>query len=382
MCSKNLHRLLIALACLALQAGPANACSQAVFDYALTKWQAEPYILTLFHSGKLQPGQQAVIDEVRQAISSGANIDVQLVDISAGVKGDIAKLWKQCQGKPLPYVVVDTPYAMPSPGHVWAGELKDFNAGQAYQSALRSKIAEGIAAGDSAVWVLLESQNKDKDSAARATLARQLARLEKELKLPSDFGDSGLAPTTTSSTAASREPGLKFPLLCLSKADPGEEMLVRMFHAFADQNDTSEPMAFVVFGQGRFLGPIVGKDINDDAITELCALLAGECSCQVQDASPGMQLLMAVDWGAVLESRRNLSPDIAIAPLASLPEPTSQATQAAQASQASVKLADVFAPAPGGTMGRNMVILAILAGAILAGGTAWMLAKSKRVKAK
>ena len=79
----------------------------------------------------------------------------------------------------------------------------------------------------------------------------------------------------------------------------------------------------------------------------------------------------------MLESRQADSPNVSVL-VHGLPEPTSPAAKASAA-----QLVNVSNPLPGGTMWRNLVILVLCFGAILAATTAWILTKKvKRVNAK
>ena len=51
----------------------------------------------------------------------------------------------------------------------------------------------------------------------------------------------------------------------------------------------------------RALCALVGKGINHETLDEACSLLIGSCSCQVNDLNPGVDLLLAADWDALMK---------------------------------------------------------------------------------
>jgi len=57
-----------------------------------------------------------------------------------------------------------------------------------------------------------------------------------------------------------------------------------------------KPMAFPLFGRGRALCALVGKDINADNALEISEFLVGQCSCLVKADSPGADMLFRADW--------------------------------------------------------------------------------------
>jgi hypothetical protein len=47
----------------------------------------------------------------------------------------------------------------------------------------------------------------------------------------------------------------------------------------------------------------VGKGIKHETIDEAASFLIGSCSCQVKEKNPGADLLMTVDWKALLKEQ-------------------------------------------------------------------------------
>jgi hypothetical protein len=146
--------------------------------------------------------------------------------------------------------------------------------------------------------------------------------------------------------------GLSFSTVRLSRDDPREKHLVSMLlGSEPDLEAFREPMAFPVFGRGRVLYALVGKGINEEYVDEACAFLAGPCSCQVKELNPGTDLLMAVDWEALLGER--LVEAAELPPLTGLAAPPAPSAEVEAARAPSPEIEDVQARSAGGEDGAG-----------------------------
>jgi hypothetical protein len=104
---------------------------------------------------------------------------------------------------------------------------------------------------------------------------------------------------------------LEFSLLRLSRHDPNERPFIQMLlGAEADLDEMKAPIVFPVFGQGRALYALVGDGIKDETIEKAATFLIGKCSCEVKEQNPGMDLLLAADWKAIIQSQSAGIPDL------------------------------------------------------------------------
>lgn len=286
-----------------------SACRIPVFRYALERWQPDRYELLVCHSEPLTDPQQAVVEQLRKAASTddGPPVNVFVTDV------DVSQLPPQDGDAARPDPVLDNalaavkqtkiarlvlryPPAGTSPVACWSGELTAANADRIVQSPLRTEIAERILSGDSAVWVLIECSDPDKNAQALDTLQTQLDRMQQKLTLPSrevlEADDQYQAETAV-------ELRIGFSIVQLSRRDASEEVFLEMLlHSEADLASFDEPIAVPVFGRGRTYFALVGKGINASTIDESCRFLCGDCSCQVKALNPGRDLMLAVDWEA------------------------------------------------------------------------------------
>ncbi|MCZ6794116.1 MAG: hypothetical protein O7J95_10950 [Planctomycetota bacterium] len=294
------------------------ACSVPVFRYALERWPADPYELLVFHKGPLSSADRAEVERLDRARDDprvAANLLVHKIDVAGELDGQAAAIWKAEKAERLPWVVLLYPRRLGPFGNFGPGAAPRVTSGPLTRefcrgivdSPLRQKIADGLIAGQSAVWVFVESGDAEKDQEALKTLEVELKKMEKELQLPeildSDLELVGLEKEDREAMKVG------FSVLRLSRKDPAESVLLSMLLGSEEdlipaEGEPPEPMTFPVFGRGRALYAVVGKGIQARVIYSACSFLVGPCSCQVKEQNPGVDLLMAVNWDELVTSSR------------------------------------------------------------------------------
>jgi hypothetical protein len=171
------------------------------------------------------------------------------------------------------------------------------------------ELSRRLLAGESAIWVLLESGNPAKDAAAEKAMTEAMGAAQSSLELPTPEAASSPAPSRPGPHANENAEVLrtdlpmeiKFSLLRLKRSDPAEAALVAMLtHVEDDLGEyVQEPMVFPVFGRGRVLEPLIGGGVTPRNAMEQAGYLCGACSCEVKEQNPGMDLMMAVNWEPV-----------------------------------------------------------------------------------
>lgn len=277
----------------------ASACSIPVFRYALEHWVPDPYVATVFHRGDLDAGQQELLARLRPAGPTGqpaVNLTIRTVDLDGDMDDQTRALWEAQRTESLPWLAVQQKARGPVPAvDVWSGELSAENAGRIVESPVRRWLAERLLAGDSVLWVFLESGDKPQDDAAYAVLSTELERLQGVLELPpidpADAAQLSVAPEGLKLAFQSRR---------VSRDDPAERLFVEMLLSvepdLRQEPYVKMPMAFPVFGRGCALYALAGAGINAATIEEASRFLIGGCQCTVKEQNPGTDLLLAVDW--------------------------------------------------------------------------------------
>jgi hypothetical protein len=292
-----------ALLCL-VAASSVQACSVPVFRYALEQWRPDSFEVIVFHQGPLSDAEKDLATKVEPKnidASYAANAWVRLVDLEKSPEPELVKLWEQQETKTLPWMLVRSPAKFGKPLDVVSQEFNEENVTSLLDSPMRKKITESILKGDSVVWVLLESGDKDKDTAAAEIMQHELKRLQGELKLPEideqDIQDGFLSVDPD-------ELKLRFSMLRVSKEDRQERAFVQMLLTvepdLRDEEFANEPMAFPVFGRARALYALIGKGINSETLEDSGRFLTGACQCTVKAQNPGVDLLTTVDWDSLV----------------------------------------------------------------------------------
>jgi hypothetical protein len=290
---------------------PARACSVPVFRYALEHWDASPFRAFVFHRGPLSEEEKAGARKFGGDGLAGklhANISIRTVDLDQDPPPELLDLWKQARNATLPLLVVQFPATSRVGATVWSGPLSGGSAGLLLDSPARKEIVQRLGEGQSAVWLLLESGDAAKDSAAAALLDARLKHLASILQLPKlDAQDiaNGLVSTGQDGLR------LEFSMLRLARGDAREEAFVRiLLGAEEDLAEAKEPMVIPIFGQGRALYALVGDGIKHETIDRAATFLIGKCSCEVKEQNPGFDLLLAADWKALIAAQNAGIPDL------------------------------------------------------------------------
>jgi len=298
------HRFaLAALLSALLSTSATSACQIPVFRYALERWPADAYRGVIFQRGQLDDKQKATLAQLEENTEnkSLSNVEFVHVDLDADMEPQWQQLWaeentdKKAEAS-LPWLVLNYP---PRANHgrakYWSGKLNVELAKSLGTSPARTELMKRLREGNSAVWILLESGDAEKDRAARELLETELKKLESTLKLPeldAIVSDSSFVPENPV------ELKLAFSLMRLSRNNVAESLFVDMLLGTEpDLRDyEKEPLAFPIFGRGRVLWALVGKGINTRTIRSACEYLIGPCSCQVKDQNPGIDLLLQAPW--------------------------------------------------------------------------------------
>jgi hypothetical protein len=283
----------------------AQACNVPVFRFALEHWRSDPYRVTLLHRGPLSQEQQKLLAELE---ARQANVAVRAVDVAelAAESDENAAdrgLLASPQQPALPRLVVQYPQHLKIEAAIWSASLARESVDGLLASPLRKQLIERLAAGQTAVWLLLESGDAAKDAAAFELLTAELKKLEAELELPE------LTDAPADDLLAAPPLGLTFSLLRVPRGAAEAALVEMLLHSEPDLIEYDEPMVFPVFGRGRALLPLVGAGVTAENIRGSAGFLVGACSCEVKELNPGFDLLLAADWDSLLFQDGKAPPD-------------------------------------------------------------------------
>ena len=300
-CQKSLTWFILASLAMA-HAQVLQACSTPVFQYALERWQPDHYEVVILHRKPLGDEDNEIFELLRRSAgddAAPANLSVRSIDLSQPVDPDDQKLVDAAEpSDDTPWMHVRYPAFTQTDRLAFSGPFNSEMAAALLDSPARREVVERIVAGDSAVWILIESGDPAKDDAAELVLQKRLSHLQNTLEVPkkTDAVVSELFPADESVTNRAELP-LRLTLLRVSRDDPAERGFVSMLvNSEPDLVEFQEPIAIPIFGRARSHYALVGKGISDDNIDDSCQFLCGSCSCEVKVQNPGADMLVRANW--------------------------------------------------------------------------------------
>ena len=263
-----------------LLAGAASACSTPVYRYALERWEPDTYILETRLPEPVPPDLETALAELQ----AREDVNVAVRELKAG------------DGEPA--LTLRFPRVPPTHPPVISLPPTAANLALLLDSPARAETAKRLMAGETAVFLFLESDDAKKNKTVLERLNRIIGDLEKNLELPAQEPEDTLAEDED----PAGDLKIDFSIVRVRRDDPKEKVLVETLLATEpDLRELRGPMAFPVFGRGRSLYAIVDKGINAEVLYEAGAFMTGACSCQVKAQNPGVDLLMTAAWNSIFE---------------------------------------------------------------------------------
>lgn len=285
--------------CGAFVSNASAVCNIPVFRYALERWQPDACRVVVFYEGAFTAEQESVVDRWgSQGIAAGGSTNLELIRYDLRTKTDLKlqESWESLnrpERRGLPFLSVQSSLGNGKVVPVWNGPLRAEPIPTVVDSPVRKELSKRLLEGDAVVWIMLKSNDNVRNNLSYNLLKQELSRLESKLKLPDGIGLPG-------SELYSDVPLLlKFSILELNPMDKDEELLVSLFRSFEPEL-VDEPLFIPVFGRGRALEVMTGKQMDAALIESLTMFLCGACSCQVKERNPGFDLLLSVNWNREL----------------------------------------------------------------------------------
>jgi hypothetical protein len=371
----NLKFQIIALAaCLTLcYVRDANACNVPVFRYALERWRQDSYRVTVFHRGELAEKESELVRLLQGRQDEGvANFVFGVVNADKLDDAGDKELFAALGEAKLPLLVVQYPAKLGHNGPLWSAPFTRENAEALVDSPVRKELVKRLADGQTAVWLVLESEDAEQNKKAVALVEAELKKLEKDLKLPE------LSEDPADKLAPGPPLAIAFSLLRVARGDAERPLVAALLASEPDLAERTEPLVFPVFGRGRALFPLVGAGITAENLHDSAAFLVGACSCEVKELNPGFDLLLTANWEELLTSAGvalpAALPDVAtpsetpvLVPIPRGSQPrlpvateTSAAASPAPAAQTNVRLFVVGGISVGSVLGIALLVLALM----------------------
>ncbi len=266
----------------------AEACSVPVFRYALERWAPDIYVARV-ETNKIVTAEHKAAMKLLNCFEEDSEYRANIYPMH----DDRTNVVRTADA-----AVLDVSFPRPIDIPLWKGPLTERNVRLLLDSPARREITKRVLAGDSAIWVLIEGGDKEKDDAAAKLLDETLAELQKELELPEI---SEMDRRAVLDGSGGPELKVAFSTMRLKKDDPREEVFIsNLLSVDESLKTTNAPVAFAVFGRGRALPPLVDDILTDEIIAEACYYIVGSCSCEIKAQNIGFDLLMSADWDEAL----------------------------------------------------------------------------------
>lgn len=271
----------------------AHACSIPVFRYALENWAPSRYEVVLFHRGPLNATERQTARELQSATALG-NYRLTECDLTGTIDAANRALWEQeGKGQNLPCLLLRYPEQVATAPSLWKGPLDAHAHRLLTQSNSRHQLHQRLTQGHAGVVLLLLSGNKEIDDAARLFLKREVPAVAQKLTLPKK-SDEG--PQLKSSLPLL----VDFPVIEVERTADEAIFIQQLLQSEEDLDKVTGPIAFPVFGRGRALCSLHGKDLEKPGeLHRALEFLCRACSCQVKELNPGIDLLIHGDWNTI-----------------------------------------------------------------------------------
>ena len=174
----------------AMLAATAYACQVPVFRYALERWRPDPYQLVIVHDGNMTGEERAKLSYLEESLvgANGPVVNLRVETVDLAKEQELLEQWKKihADGNGSMTVHLFYPYegfeANVPP--IWSGSCTKKNMDAILDSPTRRELVKRILAGDSAVWLFLESGNKEEDDKLFKILEGYAKIAEKEIPIP------------------------------------------------------------------------------------------------------------------------------------------------------------------------------------------------------
>lgn len=256
----------------------------------MERWPADYYEGIVIHKGTLTDDDPAAMLLQNQK-AEFLNLRISPIDLTSSETGDLTGLLGGPVPETLPAIVLWYPSSKGRAAPFWTGQFTVEAVEAMIKSPKRQELSKRLIAGQTAVWIFIESGNAGKDKAKMQLIDHELTAATEQLK--------DMAPALAEELRVP-EVSYEFSILPVSRSDPKEKMFLEMLLKSEPDLDeySNEPIVFPTFGRGRALFALVGDGINTENLREAIAFITGPCGCEIKMLNPGVDLLMAENWDA------------------------------------------------------------------------------------
>lgn len=282
---------------------PVLACKVPVFRYALERWASDKYRIVAVTDGAPSEAASEAIRRLQEVADMSINAEVEVIDLSKLTEGELWSIEGLEDTEDVPILQVFYPEKSGKRKMCWSGELIARNIDRWIDSPLRTAIAHDLVTGVSATWIFAEGPDEEKNAAMLGRLQQALKTAADQISVPEGvIRREDAARVMAEDPSASMDDILRsdiplrieFSVHRLHNDDPAESALSAMLRGGEDQ--IQPPFVCPVFGRGRMAEPLIAESFSEGAVVSACEYMVGECSCSVKALSPGIDMLLNIDW--------------------------------------------------------------------------------------
>ncbi len=323
MIRRSRKHVLMASVLLSLTTSSLIACKIPVFRYALERWPADRYRIVAIVDSTTNGDLDAAISELDRIGRSEVNIDVETIDLSKLSEEQLWQIESFDGDGQTPRLQVFFPEREGQRKLCWSGDLTVDAVRSWHDSRLRRQIADDITSGASAVWILVEGSDHEQNERMATELQSALAAASSTIPIP-----DGVIARSDASNYLQQHPGtsmddvlrcdiplkIEFVFRRLEFDDDQEPALRAIIEGWntglpqtnvttdspRTHNDVAADRAFVfpVFGRGRMVEPLAADRFSEHSVIAACRYIVGQCNCTMKALNPGVDLILATNWGA------------------------------------------------------------------------------------
>jgi len=320
----TLRKYLLLLVVLGMIPATAFACKVPVFRYALERWNVDRYTMVVMVDGEPDKEVAKAIKRITEASATeAANVELQVIDLKTLSPQQQWQLEDFDPTVETPHLQVFYPERNGRRKLCWEGAFTSSVADKWLRSPLRSKVAEELVSGASAVFVLVECEDSKLNQQVEESVRLGVRQAMEEISIP-----DGVIPRFGANEYLQQHPEaslddvlrcdvplkVDFQIVRLAFDDQSESALRAMGNGLAASS--SCPWLIPIFGRGRMLDTIDARNLTAQTVLNACQYMVGECSCTVKTQNPGVDLLMSANWSeslggdtvVIVDSQAELSP--------------------------------------------------------------------------
>ena len=311
----NIRSLLIIFVCFSVSIllySELFGCSVPVFRYALERWPSDPYIIKIFHKGKITKKQKQVIDYYRKFSNPQQLIILTVVDLnSKPLLGDALRISQNENKQKLPIVFVKYPIQSNIKGLAGVYPLDMRSAVQVMESPTGRELARRLLKDDSAIYMQIDGVDSKKNSKSEQLVRKAVKQMNRELKLPHEQLEEGEVLDEESMSYDANKLKIKFSFLRISRKNSADKAFIEiLLNSEKGLKKIKGPLVFPVYGRARALFAFSGDGINIENMKDAGAFLTGSCSCEVKAQNPGLDLLVPVAWDDFVHYEVNVDDEL------------------------------------------------------------------------